>query len=507
MPQQHYYMKVDPQRIQFNPLNPRKHRGTEYVRLKESIEQIGIIQPPIVRVLPGNFFEAIDGEGRISIAQELGLEAIWVICVGIVDDQEALVMLQASNSLRSFTFLAECKGLANLYRRKISCKELAKQFGCSASKIADMVGVGHFPEQTLLTIEENIATSEKQAGVWTYFLFDQLLPLREVLPEKTIGRGSAWQSLDDLYNYSEVNTAIEKVIGGEITGGEQMRTYVVNRRYEIYQARFDQELQQKLEEKLAAAKQELEAAKERELREQEQEREQRVQAAEKQARQRYEGQITILQSQIVSLKKRQEEAAKDVAKYPNPDVIAAREREIDKEVEKTQKEIEKTQRERQELENLQQRLKMEAARDKARREEEARKKQVQWEKETREQMAQELSLQRERQRREHKEALERAEARMKEIYEQKGKDLEIKAENTIQGLLSHGIKQLAEAQQVLDHIVSTSMIGSVHQQGGAQYENLLWAIRSMSEALHRAEEKLTYGDVTYVEGGKVNGHQ
>src|SRR5689334_1645531 len=97
-----YHIQVDPQRIRFNPLNPRKHRGTEYVRLKESIEQIGIIQPPIVRVLPGNFFEVIDGEGRVSVAQELGFEAIWVISLGIVDDHDALVMLQASNTLRSF---------------------------------------------------------------------------------------------------------------------------------------------------------------------------------------------------------------------------------------------------------------------------------------------------------------------------------------------------------------------------------------------------------------------
>jgi ParB-like chromosome segregation protein Spo0J len=107
---QHYLIQVDPQRIKFNPLNPRKHRGTEYVRLKESIEQIGIIQPPIVRVLPGNLFEVIDGEGRVSVGQELGFETIWVMSVGIVDDQEALVLLQASNTLRSFNFLGNCSG-------------------------------------------------------------------------------------------------------------------------------------------------------------------------------------------------------------------------------------------------------------------------------------------------------------------------------------------------------------------------------------------------------------
>ncbi|MBO0795304.1 MAG: ParB N-terminal domain-containing protein, partial [Ktedonobacteraceae bacterium] len=353
MPQQYYLREVDPKRIKFNPLNPRKHRGTEYIRLKESIERIGIVQPPIVRVLPGNFFEAVDGEGRVSVAQELGFETIVVISVGIVDDQEALMMLQASNTLRSFNLLAECKGLANLYRQGMINSELAKQFGCSESKVATMVAIGCFPAPGLAKIEEHIATSEKQAEVWTYSLLEQMLPLREVLP--TTSRPAPGGSPEDRYDYSEVRKAIEKVLSGEITNGEQMRTYVVNRKYEIYQTRFNQELHKKLEEELAAARRELEVANAQQLLDLEQASEQRVQAVQAEqehTRLQYEGQITILQSQLNDLSKRHADIVKEVAK--RPEIVAARERELVEEVEKTRKE-------RLELHSLRQQVRGEAA--------------------------------------------------------------------------------------------------------------------------------------------------
>src|SRR6266487_200849 len=284
---QHYLIQVDSRRITFNPLNPRKHRGTEYVRLKESIEQIGIIQPPIVRVLPGNLFEVVDGEGRVSIAKELGIEKIEVISVGIVDDQEALMLLQTSNALRSYNFLAECKGLANLYHQSMGIPELAKKFGCSETKIATMVAIGSLPFQIVARIEEDIAKSEKQAGVWTPTLLVNMLPLREVLTgEKPAGHAA---SSEGHYDYSEVRKAVELVISSNITDSEKMHTYVVNRRYEIYQARFDQELQKKLEEKLAVAKQELDAAKMQEILSLELKGEQRVRSVQEE----YQGQVAI----------------------------------------------------------------------------------------------------------------------------------------------------------------------------------------------------------------------
>lgn len=477
-----HLIEVDPQRIKFNPLNPRKHRGTEYIRLQASIRAIGIVQPPIVRILPAGFYEVIDGEGRVSIAQEEHVEKIWVVSVGIIDEHDALVMLQASNTMRSFNLLAECKGLATLHRQGMSSKDLAKQFGSSDSKIITMVAIGYFPAQILARIEEHIATAEKQAEVWTYTLLLQILPLRELLPGTLSPRVGG--ELDGHYDYREVDVAVEKVIRGEITGVEQMRTYVVNRRYEIYQERFDQDLHRRLEEELARLKQELDIAKE-----------QQVHEIEEQTREEYADQIAILQRQLDELGKRHTEIIKEVAR--RPEIVERREQEL-------REHIQQAEAERQQLRDARRILQEQAERAQAQQEEEARSRRKQVEEEGKQELERALAEQRENQQR----AFKQMEQDLKAAYAQKEQDLQIKAENTIHGLLSHGIKSLTEAQQVLEHIISASIIQHVQHLGGTQQERLLGAIRSMNEVLDQAERKLTRRDlVMQVEGGIVNGHR
>jgi ParB-like chromosome segregation protein Spo0J len=114
MTYQHHLIEIDVGRIKVNPLNPRKHQGEAFDQLKASIEGMGVIIPPLVRVLPAGFYETIDGEGRTQAVRELGLEKILVYSIGIVDDTSTLTMLQATNTVRTFGFLAECRGLANL---------------------------------------------------------------------------------------------------------------------------------------------------------------------------------------------------------------------------------------------------------------------------------------------------------------------------------------------------------------------------------------------------------
>jgi ParB-like chromosome segregation protein Spo0J len=480
---QHYLIQVDPRRIKFNPLNPRKHRGTEYVRLKESIERIGIIQPPIVRVLPHGWYEVIDGEGRVSVAQESGLETIRVISVGIVDDQEALVLLQASNTLRSFNFLAECKGLASLHRQGLNFEQLVKQFGSGEAKIRTMVAIGYFPTQLLARIEEHILL-EKQAEVWTPALLAQVLLLRELLPGKN--SSGPVDSFDNRYDYSEVSKAIEKVISGDITDKEQMHTYVVNRRYEIYQARFDQDLQRKLEEELAAAKQELDAAKDQQIFDLERRGEQQLSTL----REEYENKVALLQAQYNRLQKRHNKVVNDAAKIP--EALKEREREAEAALEKTQQE-------RQELARLRQRLENEA--------EQARAKLLREERERQAAVKQQFDLEMAARREAKEREFAQLEGELKEDFEQKKQEIQLKAENTIEGLLSHAKKQLAEAQRTIDHIVSPSMIDGVRELGGARLKSFLWAMQDMKEALERAERKLTYSDAMYVEGERVNGRK
>lgn len=479
---QRYLIEVDPQRIKWNPRNPRKHRGTEYIRLRESIKAIGIVQPPTVRVLPGGFFEVIDGEGRVSVAQELRFEQIWVVSVGSIDEPEALVMLQASNVVRSFHFLAECKGLANLHRQGMPNRELAQQFGGSEARIQAMVAIGYFPVETLRLIEEHIASSEKQAEVWGYGLLETTLSLREILPGQSPSGGHQ-HSLDGIYNYSEVHKAVKKVLGGEITHGTEMRIYVANRKNEIYQARFNQDLQRKLAEEIARIQQDINIAKAKQVLE-----------IEQKTQQRYADQVAMLQQQLVDLNERYTKIVNDASKRPG--VLEERENEL-------REALQKTAEERQHFQDLQQSLEEQAFQAQAKIEEEVQRAKQLLEEEAKQILDEEIAAQR----KEQKRILKQSEDDLKAYYEQKDRERQIKAENTIRGLLSHGVKSLAETQQVVEHIVSRSMIEAVRQLGGTQQNSLLAAMRAMREALERAEDKLTYGEsVLYVEGGIVNGH-
>lgn len=469
---QRQLIEVDPQRIKFNPLNPRKHRGTEYIRLKASVKSIGIVQLPTVRILPGGFYEVIDGEGRVSIAQEEKFEKIWVVSVGIIDEQEAMMMLQSANTTRSFNFLAECKGLANMHRQGRTNIELAKQFGNSETKIRDMVAIGYLPGQILTRIEEDISKNEERAAVWNWSLLCNILPLRELLPGKKITGGGFWSPIDGLYGYTEVEKAIEWVISKkEPPTGKDMHTYVVDRKNEIFQARFDQDLQRRLNEELTRTKEDLEKLKE-----------QQVQEVKEKAQSDYEGQIKTLELQLKELEDQRNKAVNDIAK--KPEIVAKHEEDLKKKIQERELERQKLREEREKLQKEQ---------EEARKERERQKQE--WERQKQAILSEELQR-----------AQKRQEAELDEYYRERDKERQLKAENTVRGLLAKGSQDLGKAQQTIEHIISTSIFPAVQQLGGRQQDNLLGQIRAMQDTLDRAEAKLTQGDyLVLAERSELNG--
>ena len=505
-----FLLSVDPHRIRFNPRNPRKHTGYELDRLRDSIQRFGILQPPIVRSLPGNLYETIDGEGRTFIALEMGWKEIQVLDIGSVNADEALLLLQVSNSIRTYNLLAECKGFAHLHRQQMQMKELAREFKYTPGKMQEMVHIGYLPDDIHSAIEHHMTAAEEHARVWTQALLTSMLELREVIPGQTNHHGNVWVSLDGIYDYTEVRRALQEVLQGKIRTAEEMKTYVAHRRYEIYQARFDTLLAQRLEEELACAKEELEVAKRKEQQEREAEKNEQVLVARLQLRDQYEGVIHSLEAQLESLKKTYERTKKEVAQKPEH---------IKKQEQELQEELEKTQLARNELRATQQRVQEEAQLARLKQEQEQRMERERWEAERKSQLLVDLKVQRAKQEdilQQEKQKLELSEKQLKLMYEQKDQESQIKAENTIRGLLSHAIQQLAETQQIIDHLVSSSMLQPVRELGGAQQESLLWALRSLSESLDRAEQKLVDGNLNavvaghgpnFVEGGYVDGYR
>src|SRR5215469_15333307 len=98
-------MQIDPFLIKFNTANPRAHQGMELLRLKTSLEHVGMVQFPTVRDLYAEYVECLDGEGRVLVARENHEPWIWVVNLGQVPDCDALLMLQAANAVRTFSLL------------------------------------------------------------------------------------------------------------------------------------------------------------------------------------------------------------------------------------------------------------------------------------------------------------------------------------------------------------------------------------------------------------------
>ncbi len=121
---------IRPDQIRPNPSQPRKVFHEEaYLELKRSIAADGILQPVLVRQVPGGF-ELIAGERRWRAAKDLGLKGIPAL-VRAVEPERSLELALVENIQRSDLNPIET---ASAYR------ELQQRFGITQEQVAGKVG-------------------------------------------------------------------------------------------------------------------------------------------------------------------------------------------------------------------------------------------------------------------------------------------------------------------------------------------------------------------------------
>ncbi len=135
-----------------NPRNPRKlFDAAELEELAASIKERGIIQPVIVRAIPGvaDAFEIIAGERRWRAAQRAGLHEIPVIVVE-AGDREALEIAIVENVQRAdLNALEEAAGYAQLGADyNYSHSDIARVVSKSRSHVANTLRLTNLPEHT-----------------------------------------------------------------------------------------------------------------------------------------------------------------------------------------------------------------------------------------------------------------------------------------------------------------------------------------------------------------------
>ena len=138
--------------------NPRQPR-TEFdeqalIELSESISSRGLLQPIVVRPLPGGEYELVAGERRLRASKLAGLELLPAV-VRDAEDWERLDLALAENMARvDLNPIEEARACAMLVEDLgITKQEVGRRVGKSRVAVSNLVRLLELPDEALELIE------------------------------------------------------------------------------------------------------------------------------------------------------------------------------------------------------------------------------------------------------------------------------------------------------------------------------------------------------------------
>jgi ParB family transcriptional regulator, chromosome partitioning protein len=139
-----------------NPNQPRRiFEEQPLVALAESLKERGVLQPVLVRPLPGGTYELIAGERRWRAAQIAGLESVPAI-VRPDDDAASLELALIENMAREdLNPLEEARACAALVEELgLTREEVGRRVGRSRVAVSNLLRLLDLPDLALMLIEE-----------------------------------------------------------------------------------------------------------------------------------------------------------------------------------------------------------------------------------------------------------------------------------------------------------------------------------------------------------------
>ncbi len=141
--------------IEPNPRQPRREFDEEaLVALSESIRSRGVLQPVVVRPLPGGKYELIAGERRLRASRLAELDAIPAV-VRQTEDWERLDLALAENMARvDLNPIEEARACSMLVDDLgLSKAEVGRRVGKSRVAVSNLVRLLELPDDVLEAIE------------------------------------------------------------------------------------------------------------------------------------------------------------------------------------------------------------------------------------------------------------------------------------------------------------------------------------------------------------------
>ena len=141
--------------IRPNPAQPRSEFDEEaLVALSRSIAARGVLQPVVVRPLPGGTYELVAGERRLRAARLANLDTIPAV-VRETDEGDRLELALIENMAREdLNPIEEARALATLVDDlALSKEEIGRRVGRSRPAISNMIRMLELPDEALAMVE------------------------------------------------------------------------------------------------------------------------------------------------------------------------------------------------------------------------------------------------------------------------------------------------------------------------------------------------------------------
>ena len=138
-----------------NPRQPRRgFDGASLAELAESIRARGVLQPIVVRGMPGGRYELVAGERRLRAARIAGIDSLPAM-VRDAEDWERLDLALAENMARQdLNAVEEARACAMLVDDlELTREEVGKRVGRSRAAISNLIRLLDLPEEALELIE------------------------------------------------------------------------------------------------------------------------------------------------------------------------------------------------------------------------------------------------------------------------------------------------------------------------------------------------------------------
>jgi ParB family chromosome partitioning protein len=147
--------QIPPDLIDPNPRQPRTTFDDADLRaLAESVTARGVLQPVLVRPLPGGRYELVAGERRLRAAKLAGLDRVPAL-VRTTEESErlelALIENMARQDLNPVDAARACAALVD--ELGVSKEEIGRRVGRSRAAISNMVRLLELPDEVLAMLE------------------------------------------------------------------------------------------------------------------------------------------------------------------------------------------------------------------------------------------------------------------------------------------------------------------------------------------------------------------